>query len=295
MPWHRYLQAGDFVFARVGGAGASASFQQDEGDLQSASRSAARSITPPTWATASRKIAGYRCAALSSCAGGEWEHNAGSYGLPVVAIPSKSIPQVVTRLTDRYVAGRNTGESFKDFIKRVGKAELKKMLEDLTKPPASDRSYFSDWGDPREYTLGDMGVGECAGEVVSSVEFGLAAAERELFEAQLAHEAGQAQAAGEKAYRAMLNAAKALVELEYSDVTNDPEQIVAEFRARYFDTQKFFDPFAGGKFANYLFDAHRKAGQTHTSESSRYLMDEAQLFIDAAHSCYNRLGNLVTA
>ena len=138
----------------------------------------------------SRKIAGYAVPHFQVVLGGEWEHNAGSYGLPVVAIPSKSIPQVVTRLTDRYVAERNTGETFKDFIKRVGKAELKKMLEDLTKPPAGDRSYFSDWGDPREYTLGDMGVGECAGEVVSSVEFGLAAAERELFEAQLAHEAG---------------------------------------------------------------------------------------------------------
>ena len=243
----------------------------------------------------SRKIAGYAVPHFQVVLGGEWEHNAGSYGLPVVAIPSKSIPQVVTRLTDRYVAGRNIGESFKDFIKRLGKAELKKMLDDLTKPPTTDRSFFSDWGDPREYTLGDMGVGECAGEVVSSVEFGLASAERELFEAQLAHESGQVEKAGAKAYRAMLNAAKALVEVEYSDISNDPEQIVSEFRARYFDTQKFFDPFAGGKFANYLFDAHRNAGQANTSESSRYLMDEAQLFIDAAHSCYNRLGTLVTA
>ena len=93
---------------------------------------------------------------------------------------------VVTRLTDRYVAERKIGETFKEFTKRLGKAELKIMLDDLTKPPANDRSFFSDWGDPREYTLGDMGVGECAGEVVSSVEFGLASAERELFEAQLA-------------------------------------------------------------------------------------------------------------
>ncbi len=242
----------------------------------------------------SRKIAGFAVPHFQVVLGGEWSRNAASYGLPVVAIPSKSIPQVVTRLTDRYVAGRNSGETFKAFITRLGKAELKKMLEDLTKPPASDRSYVSDWGDPREYTLGDMGVGECAGEVVSSVEFGLAAAERELFEAQLAHESGHAEQAGKKAYQAMLNAAKALIELEYSDISNDPDQIVAEFRTRYFDTQKFFDPFAGGKFANYLFDAHSKAAQPYTSESSRYLMDEAQLFIDAAHSCYNRLGTLVT-
>src|SRR5205823_10373766 len=139
----------------------------------------------------SRKITGKAVPHFKVVLGGEWEHNAGSYGLPVVAIPAKNIPQVVTRLTDRYVAERKAGETFKEFTKRLGKAELKKMLEDLTRPPDGDRSFFSDWGDPREYTLGDMGVGECAGEVVSSVDFGLAAAERELFEAQLAFEAGR--------------------------------------------------------------------------------------------------------
>ncbi len=242
----------------------------------------------------SRKIAGYAVPHFQVVLGGEWERNASSYGLPVVAVPSKNIPQVVTRLTDRYVAGRKTGETFKEFTKRLGKAELKTMLEDLTKPPANDRSFFSDWGDPREYTLGDMGVGECAGEVVSSIEFGLASAERELFEAQLALEKGEVEQAGSKAYQAMLNAAKALVEIEYPDISSDPGQIVSEFRRLYYDTQKFFDPFAGGKFANYLFDAHGKAGRSYTEESSRYLIDEAQLFIDAAHSCYNRLGTLVT-
>ena len=50
-------------------------------------------------------------------------------------------------------------------------------------PTPTTSSYYSDWGDPREYTIGDMGVGECAGEVVSLVEFGLAASERIAFEA----------------------------------------------------------------------------------------------------------------
>ena len=243
----------------------------------------------------SRKIAGYAVPHFQVVLGGQWERNAGSYGLPVVAVPSKNIPKVVSRLAERYVADRKSGEIFKDFVVRTGKAQLKALLEDLTKPPANDRSFFSDWGDPREYTLGDMGEGECAGEVVSPLDFGLAAAERELFEAQLAHERGDAKRAGEGAYHAMVTAAKALVQVEYSDIGNDPEQIVNEFRSRYYDTQLFFDPFAGGKFANYLFDAHRKAGQPYTSESSRYLMDEAQLFIDAAYSCSNRLGTLVTA
>ena len=243
----------------------------------------------------SRKIAGYAVPHFQVVLGGQWERNAGSYGVPVVAVPSKNIPKVVSRLAERYVADRNGSETFKDFVVRTGKAQLKALLEDLTKPPVGDRSFFSDWGDPREYTLGDMGEGECAGEVVSPLDFGLAAAERELFEAQLAHERGESQRAGEGAYHAMVTAAKALVQVENSDIGNDADQIVNEFRTRYYDTQLFFDPFAGGKFANYLFDAHGKTGQSYTTESSRYLMDEAQLFIDAAYSCSNRLGTLVTA
>jgi sulfite reductase (ferredoxin) len=238
----------------------------------------------------SRKVSGYAVPHFQVVLGGEWENNAGSYGLPIVAVPSKNIPEVVTRLTERYVAGRNPDESFKDFIKRIGKAELKNLLDDLTRLPAGDRSYFSDWGDPREYSLGDMGVGECAGEVVSAVEFDLAAAEREVFEAQVALEKGRAADAGKTAYQAMLRAAKGLVKVNFPNVTDDPEHIISEFRSRYCDTQLFWDPFAGGKFANYLFDAHKKSSHPHTLESSRYLIDEAQLFIDAAHSCNSKLG-----
>jgi sulfite reductase (ferredoxin) len=237
----------------------------------------------------SRKLGGYAVPHFQVVLGGEWEHNAGSYGLPVVAIPSKNIPQAVTRLTERYVAERKDAESFQAFTKRIGKAELKKMLDDLTRPPANDRSFFSDWGDPREYSLGDMGTGECAGEVVSPFDFAMADAERELFEGQLAFEAGQIQDAGRKAYRAMLLGATALVKMQNANIADDPDQIVAEFRTRFFDTQLFWDPFAGGKFANYLFDAHQKAGQPYTQDSNRYLLDEAQLFIDAAHSCNQKM------
>jgi sulfite reductase (ferredoxin) len=239
----------------------------------------------------SRKMSGYAVPHFQVVLGGEWENNGSSYGLPVIAIPSKHIPEVVSRLTDRYAANRKGGESFKDFVGRTGKVELKKMLEDLARPPANllDRSFLQDWGDPREYTLADLGVGECAGEVVSSVEFDLADAERQLFEAQVALEDGQAQQAGERAYRSMVRGAKALVKIEYSTIADEPAQIVREFRVRFYDTQKFFDPFAGGKFAQYLFTAQEKSGETYTPDSARLLIDEAQLFIDAAHSCYNRI------
>ncbi|MFO1518839.1 MAG: nitrite/sulfite reductase [bacterium] len=239
----------------------------------------------------SRKIAGYTVPHFQMVLGGQWENNGGSYGLAVGAVPSKRVPEAVTRLTGRYVTDRQKGEGFKDFVQRIGKAEIKKMVEDLLQVPPHDvdPSFYSDWGDPREYTIGDIGVGECAGEVVSLVEFDLTAAEREVFEAQLLLEKGEAQKAAEMAYQAMLKAARGLVKHTFRDFKDDPETIVNEFRTRYYDTQLFYDPFAGGKFAQYLFLAHKKVGTPYTAETASQLIEESTLFIEAAYSCYNRL------
>ncbi len=73
----------------------------------------------------SRKMSGYAVPHFQVVLGGEWENNGSSYGLPVAAIPSKHIPEVVARLTKRYASDGQPGEVFKDFIKRIGKAELK--------------------------------------------------------------------------------------------------------------------------------------------------------------------------
>jgi sulfite reductase (ferredoxin) len=239
----------------------------------------------------SRKMGGYAVPHFQVVLGGEWTHNVGSYGMPVMAIPSKHVPEVVERLTTRYAEGRKDGELFKDFIKRMGKAELKTLLDDLSRAPQDpeDRSIFTDWGDPREYSLGDMGMGECAGEVVSPVDFALAGAERGVFEAQIALEAGQFQKAGETAWQAMLRAAQGLVSLEVADVPSDPDRIVAEFRSRFYDTQKFFDPFAARNFGQYFFSAHEKASEPYTEDSARFRIDEAHLFVEAAHNCSQRI------
>lgn len=245
----------------------------------------------------SRKVLGYAVPHFQVVLGGQWTNNAGSYGLPMVAIPSKNIPDLVERISEQYVMSRTPGESFQQFIKRIGKAEVRKLVDDLSRVPTNreNRVYFSDWGDPREYSIDDIGVGECAGEVVSSIEFDLAAAEREVFEAQLLLERGEAQSAGQTAYTAMIHAARALVRTEHWDVRDETEAIVSEFRKRFYDTEKFFDPFVGGKFAQYLFVAHEKAGIPYSQETAHHLVEEAQLFIEASHSCYNRMGPQVTS
>ncbi len=239
----------------------------------------------------SRNVGGRRVPHFQVVVGGKWTHNAGAFGLAIGAIPSKNVPAMVTALTDRYVAERAPEETFTDFVQRIGKKEVRAMVDKLSPVPAYevDPSYYADWGDPREYSIGDMGVGECAGEVVPFVQMALAAAEREVFEAQVLLEQGEATKAAERAYRAMLTAARGLARERVPDVGEGADEIVTTFERALVEPKLFFDPFAGSKFAHYLFKAHRDERSTSTAELAHQRIEEAQLFVDASHQCYDRL------
>ena len=223
--------------------------------------------------------------------GGQWTENAGSYGLAIGAVPSKRVPEAVTRITSRYVNDREPNESFQAFIRRIGKAECKKMIDDLGDIPpfALDPSFYSDWHDPRVYTIKDMGTGECAGEVITAIDFQLTACEREAFEAQLALEAGSVEKASRIAYEAMLHGAQALLVWRMLAHDGTPDSIVDAFRTHFYDTQLFFDPFAGGRFGQYFFRAHETANEAKSEEQVHRLIEEAQLFIEGCHACYLKM------
>lgn len=239
----------------------------------------------------SRNVNGFKVPHFQVVLGGQWEENAGSYGLPIVAVPSKKIPEAVDLLTEYYLKEREKDEPFAAFVKRVGKAQMRAMLEQLKENPPepdADPDFYRDWSDTRSYTTGDIGKGECAGEVVSAYEFAMTDAERMVFNAQLQLEEDKAKEANDQAYQAMLKAAKALVQIQYDDVSNDAEEIVEEFTERFYDTKVFFDPFAGGKFAEYFFNAHEKSGRPADAMTAKHTIEEAQLFIEAVHTCYNK-------
>src|SRR5262249_14434987 len=103
----------------------------------------------------SRKVGGYTVPHFQVVLGGQWTENAGSFGLAMGAVPSKRIPEVVDRITARYVKDRQEGESFQAFIKRIGKADIRESFDDLTKLPSHDQdpSLYSDWNDPRQYNI----------------------------------------------------------------------------------------------------------------------------------------------
>jgi sulfite reductase (ferredoxin) len=203
---------------------------------------------------------------------------------------------VLNLLVSRYANERGDNETFQDWVTRLGKKQIKEMLDPFTEVPLyeSNPEFYSDWGDPREYGIGDIGVGECAGEVVSLFAMEVARAEAELFDALIALDEQNYELADRRAYNAMLLAARSLLRGQGVDCTDDPDQIVNDFRTRFYDTQIFFDKYAKGKFAEFLFDRHANPNPRPDEDSAHKLVEEANLFIEAAHAADARLAGVVT-
>ena len=62
-----------------------------------------------------RNKSGYAVPHFQVLLGGQWEENAGSYGLAIGAVPSKRIPEAVDRITSRFVAGRQPERGLSGF------------------------------------------------------------------------------------------------------------------------------------------------------------------------------------
>jgi sulfite reductase (ferredoxin) len=246
---------------------------------------------------ASRTVGNHRVPHFHLILGGQWDKNAANYGQSLGAIPSKRAPEVVDKLISLYMEGKRPGETFRDYVVRVGKKAIKEQLKPYTELPtyAENPSFYTDWADAREFTIGDVGVGECAGEVVSLTDFGITMAESLHFEAQVLLDEHQHNGNGDlhkgagMALEAMLKAAQGLIKVYNPDISNDPDTIVHEFRANFYQTQLFFDRFVGGKFASYFFNAYEERHKPMSLERAQQLMEETRLFIEAAHVCSHRM------
>ncbi len=236
----------------------------------------------------SRKVAKRTVPHFQVILGGQWTENAGAYGLAVGSVPSKAVPAVVEALTDAYAAGREKNESFQSWIGRLGKREVRNVIQPFMHVPAyeEDKSFYTDWGDAREFTIGDLGVGECAGEVVSLFGIEVVKAEGLAFDAQVALDERSYAEAEDLAYQAMLTAARSLVRAEYIDVSEDPDDIVERVQdsassrrsSSSTSTPRTSSP------ATCCTGTPKGAGRGDL-DAAKARVEEALLFIEAAHAC----------
>ncbi|MEE2672888.1 MAG: nitrite/sulfite reductase [Myxococcota bacterium] len=239
----------------------------------------------------SRKVAKRTVPHFQVILGGQWTENGAAYGLAVGSVPSKAAPEVVDALSDAYAEGREKSETFQSWIGRLGKREVRSIIQPFMKVPdyEDDKSFYTDWGDAREFTIGDLGVGECAGEVVSLFGIEVVKAESQAFDAQCALDDEQFIEAEDLAYKAMLSAARSLIRTEYIDVTEDPDDVIANFETRFMQSERFFDKYARDKFGRYLLRRHAEGPGRGDLDDAKARVEEALLFLEAAHACDARV------
>lgn len=234
----------------------------------------------------SRNVNGRRVPHFQLVLGGSWENNAREFGLAIGAIPAKHVPEVVKLLTDTFSQERLADESFRDWTHRVGRRRVKELIASLTQVPSFDQApeLYRDWGDPRVFTIGDIGVGECAGEVISPSQFAFAESERLVFDAQLRLDDGDALGGQQRALAAMTAAARAVCLALDPSLGEEMNEVGAFFDSKLGQTGKFDAASPGGRFSRHFVKARETPAIPATLARARQIIEEAQLFIDAAHA-----------
>jgi sulfite reductase beta subunit-like hemoprotein len=83
------------------------------------------------------------------------------FGLAVQSIPARTAPEAVQRILNHYMAERQAGETFRQYVMRHKVEFFRGVTADLAKPSDPAPELFRDWGDDVEYTK-ELGRGECA-------------------------------------------------------------------------------------------------------------------------------------
>ena len=148
----------------------------------------------------------------------------------IVKVPAKNVPAAVQHLLDFYRRNRKNGESLLTFIDRTGKLQLKDELIPYTILPTyqEDPQFYVDWEGDEEFSVEDLGPGECAGGALEMIDNRILEAEQELYQARLLAEKHQYAFAINKAYRAVVAGAKAILVTEGIDPNTDADTL-AEF------------------------------------------------------------------
>lgn len=110
-----------------------------------------------------RKIAGKELPYYQMLLGGGYdETGVMRFALAVQSLPARLAPVAVHRVLEHFVANRQDGETFRDYVLRHKIEFFRAMTADLAKPAEIARELYQDWGDDTAFSL-QLGRGECAG------------------------------------------------------------------------------------------------------------------------------------
>jgi sulfite reductase beta subunit-like hemoprotein len=93
--------------------------------------------------------------------GGYDEEGIVRFGLAVQSVPARLAPEALTRVLDHFLAHRENGETFRQYVLRNKVETFRALTAELSKPAELFPEIYQDWGDSTAFSL-QLGRGECA-------------------------------------------------------------------------------------------------------------------------------------
>jgi sulfite reductase beta subunit-like hemoprotein len=93
--------------------------------------------------------------------GGFDEEGVARFGLAIQSVPARLAPLALKRVLDHFVANREAGESFRQYVLRNKVETFRALTAEFAKPADLFPEIYQDWGDDTAFSL-QLGRGECA-------------------------------------------------------------------------------------------------------------------------------------
>jgi sulfite reductase beta subunit-like hemoprotein len=93
--------------------------------------------------------------------GGFDEEGVARFGLAIQSVPARLAPTALERVLDHFIANREDGESFRQYVLRNKVETFRALTAEFAKPAELFPEIYQDWGDDSAFSL-QLGRGECA-------------------------------------------------------------------------------------------------------------------------------------
>jgi len=152
------------------------------------------------------------------------------FAVPIIKIPAKRIVDAVKRVVDILREQKREGESVRQLLDRVGAEYFENELTPYTSLGNynDDRDSYLDWDSEQEFSLEDVGPGECAGAALDIIDGYFNQARHDI---AAARKADDSLAILRSAHDGLVQSAKALLVTYGIDPETD-EELFREFNSK---------------------------------------------------------------
>jgi len=206
-------------------------------------------------------------------------------GSSKLKIPAKNIPSAVIEIIKAYRENRQGAEEFNQFIERFGREAIGARLERFIQLPTPQEApeYYQDYNNDQDFSLDDLGPGECAGTVIDMIEHQLRMGSQSIEKASAALLHQQPEEAINEIKQAILVCCRALLIPFGIDLPHE-DQILKEFQHKLVEQGIVTE-----RFEHFTEDLGKWASFDPRPESVRPLLDLADAFVRECHEAYDRL------